>query len=111
MTRQIENTKVAPLIDSGSICSILGKSLATEIFSNSFLAQLLITKTAKYLKTFVNMTIPVNGMMQTPVASIGGRIEDAEFVAVRDGLKPLNWSRSLWCAWHMSHSYSKPYYW
>ena len=89
MTLQIENTKVVILIDSGSICSILGKSLTTEFFSNSFLAQWLTTKTAKYLKTFVNMPIPVIGLMQTPVASIGGRIEDAEFVVIRDGLKPL----------------------
>ena len=89
MTLQIENTKVVLLIDSESICSILGKSLATAIFSDSFLAQWLTTKTAKYLKTFANMPIPVIGMMQTPVASTGGRIEDAESVVVSDGLKPL----------------------
>ena len=29
------------------------------------------------------------GMIQAPIASKGWRIEDAEFVVVRDGLEPL----------------------
>ena len=41
------------------------------------------------LKTFSNEPINVTGMIQAPTASNGWRLEEAEFVVVRDGLKPL----------------------
>ena len=86
---QIVNTKVGLLIDCESVCSILNESLATEVINNSTLARQLTTVLAQELKSFANEPIPIIGMMQTPVESNGWRFEDAEFVVVRDGLKPL----------------------
>ena len=67
------------------MCSILNESLATEIINNSTLA----TAPAQEIKAIANEPIPIIQMMQTPVESNGWRIEDADFVIVRDGLKPL----------------------
>ena len=86
---QIGITKVGLLIESGSVCSILNESLATEVISNSTLAQWLTKTPPQELKTFANEPIPVMGIMQAPAESKGSRIEDAEFVVLRDGLKPL----------------------
>ena len=88
-TLQIGNTKVGLLIDPDSVCSILNESLATEVVNNSTLATWLTTALAQELNTFANEPIPVNGMMQAPIESNGWRIEDAQFVVVKDGLKPL----------------------
>ena len=88
-TLQIGNTQVGLLIDSGSVCSILTESLAAEIRDNSPLARWLMTTPPQQLKTFANEPINVMGMIQAPIASKGWRIEDAEFVVVRNGLKPL----------------------
>ena len=88
-TVQIGNTQVGLLIDSGSVCSILNESLATEVVNNSILARWLATAPAQELQIFANEPIPVIGMMQAPIESNGWRIDDAEFVVVKDGLKPL----------------------
>ena len=88
-TLQIGKTKVGLLIDSGSVCSLLNKSLAMEVVNNSTLARWLTTTPAQELKTIANEPIPVIGMMQAPIESNGWRIEFAEFVVVKDGLKPL----------------------
>ena len=86
---QIGNTHVGLLINSGSVCSILPKSLASEIVENSPLARWLMIAPPQELKTFSNEPINVTGMIQAPIASNGWRLEEAEFVVVRDGLKPL----------------------
>ena len=86
---QIGNTQVGLLIDSGSVCSILTEYLAAEIADNSPLARWLMTAPPQELKTFANEPINVEGMIQAPIASKAWRTEDAEFVVVRDGLKPL----------------------
>ena len=88
-TLQIGNSQVGLLIDSGSVCSILNESLATEIVDNSTFARWLTTAPAQELKTFANEPITVIGMIQAPIESKGWRIEYAEFVVVKDGLKPL----------------------
>ena len=77
-TLQIGNTKVGLIIDSGSVCSVLISSLATEVNNNSTLARWLTTAPSKELKTFSNRPIPRIEMMQTSVESNGRRIEDAE---------------------------------
>ena len=86
---QIGNTQVGLLIDSGSVCSILPESLASEIVENSLLARWLMIAPPQELKTFTNGPINVTGMIQAPIASNVWRLEEAEFVVVRDGLKPL----------------------
>ena len=85
----IKDLKVGLLNDSGSVCSILNEPLATEVINNSTLARWLTTAPAQDLKSFANEPIPVIGMMQAPVENNGWRIEDAEFVVFRVGLKPL----------------------
>ena len=77
------------LIDSGNVCSILNKSLATKIINNSSLARWLTTAPSKSLKTFWNESIPVIGMMQTPIKCKSWRIEDSLFPVVKDVVKPL----------------------
>ena len=86
---QIGNTQVGLFIDSGSVCSILNESLATEMVNSSTLARWLTTTPAQELKTFANEPIGIIEMMQAPIESNGWRIENAEFVVVKDGLKPL----------------------
>ena len=86
---QIGNTHVGLLIDSGSVCSILPESLASEILENSPLARWLMIAPPQKLKTFSNEPINVTGMIQAPIESNGWRLEEAEFVVVRHGLKPL----------------------
>ena len=86
---QIGNTQVGLLIDSGSVCTTLNESLATEVINNSTPSRWLTTAPAQEIKTFANEPIPVIGMMQTPVQSNSWRIEDAESVVVRDVLKSL----------------------
>ena len=81
-TLQIGNKKLDLLIDSGSSCSILNESLATEIINNSSLARWLTTASVKELKIFAIEPFPVIVVMQTSV-------DVAEFVLVGDGLKPL----------------------
>ena len=88
-TLQSGNTQVGLLIDSGSVCSILTESLAAEKVDNSPLARWLMTTPPQELKAFASEPINVMGMIQAPIASNGWRIEDAEFVVVGDGLKPL----------------------
>ncbi|XP_075239365.1 uncharacterized protein LOC142334921 [Convolutriloba macropyga] len=88
-TLKIGNTQVGLLIDSGSVCSILNESLATEVVNNSTLPRWLTTAPAQELKTFANEPIPVIGMIQVPMESKGWRIEDAEIVVFKDGLKTL----------------------
>ena len=51
-TLQIGNTQVGLLIYSGSVCSILNESLATEVVNNSTLARWLTTAPTQELKTF-----------------------------------------------------------
>ena len=88
-TLQNGNTKVGLLIDSVSVCAILSKSLAIDVINYSSLARWLTRAPSKDVKTFANEPIPVIGMMQTHVESNGWRIEDAEFVVIRDCLIPL----------------------
>ena len=85
-TLQIGKTQVGLLVDSGSVCSILNEVVATEIINNSTRAQWLTTAPAHELKTFANEPIPVIGMIQAPIENNGWRIEEAEFVVVKDGL-------------------------
>ena len=86
---QIGNTQVRLLSDSGSVCSILPESLAAEILENSPLARWLMIAPPTELKTFSNEPINMTGMIQATIASNGWRLKEAEFVVVRDGLKPL----------------------
>ena len=88
-TLQIVNTQVGLLIESGSVCSILNESLPTEVVNNSTLARWLTRAPTQEFKTFANEPIPVIGMMQVPIEKNWWRIEDAEFVVLVDGLKPL----------------------
>ena len=86
---QIGKTKVSLLNDSGYVSSILNKSLATKIINNSSLARWLTTAPSKSPKTFGNESIPVFGMMQTPIKCKSWRIEDSHFPVLKDVLKPL----------------------
>ena len=88
-TLQIGKTQVGLLIDSGSPCSISNESIATEVVNITTLARWLTPTPAQELKNFANEPIPVIGMMQAPIESNGWWIEDAEFVVVKHGLKPL----------------------
>ena len=66
---------------------MLNELIATEVINNSALSRWLTT--AQEFKNFANEPIPVIEMMQTPLERNSWRIEEAEFVVVRDGLKPL----------------------
>ena len=84
---QFGNTKVALLIDSGSVYSVLNESL--NMIKRSSLARWLTIAPSKDLKTFANEILAEIAMMQTLVESKRWRIEDAEVYVVIDGLKLL----------------------
>ena len=71
------------------MCSILNESLAIEVVNNSRHARWLTTVPAQELKTFANEPMPILEMIQTQLERNFWWIEGAEFVVVKEGLKPL----------------------
>ena len=89
MPLKIGNVNTTLLVDSGSACSILNRSLASQVIKSSPRAFWIHESTPPHLRTFSNEPIQVEGKIQAPVTSEGWACDTATFTVVADGLKSL----------------------
>ena len=93
MPLKIGNINTTILVDSGSACSILNRSLASQQLTHSQRSSraFWINETVPpQLRTFSNEPIQVEGKIQAPIRSKGWACDSANFTVVADGLKSLN---------------------
>ena len=86
---KIGNILTTLLVDSGSSCSILNRSLAIQVVKSSPHAVWIHEKVSPQLRTFSNEPIHIKGKIQTPITSNGCTSNSATFTVVADGLKSL----------------------
>ena len=89
MPLKIGNVNTTLLVDSGSACSTLNHSLASQVVQSSPRAFWIHESTPPQLRTFSNEPIQVEGKIQAPVTSKGWACDTANFTVVADGLKSL----------------------
>ena len=89
MPIKIGNINTTLFVDSGSACSILNRSLASQVVRNSPRAFWINEKVSPQLRTFSNEPIQVEGKIQSPITSKGWTCDSATFTVVADGLKYL----------------------
>ena len=89
MPLKIGNVNTTLLVDSGSACSILHHSLASQVVQSSPRAFWIHESSPPQLRNFSNEPIQVLGKIQTPVTSKGWVCDTAAFTVVADGLKSL----------------------
>ena len=76
-------------MDSGSACSILNRSLASQVVQSSPCAFWISEKASPQLRLFSNEPIQVEGKIQSPITGNGWTCDSATFTVVADGLKSL----------------------
>ena len=89
MPIKISNITTRLLVDSGSACSILNRSLASQVVQSSPRAFWISKKVFTHLWTFSNEPIHVEGKIQSPITSNWWTFDSATFTVVADGLKSL----------------------
>ena len=89
MPLKIGNVNTTLLVDSGSACSTLNHSLASQVVHSSPRAFWVNETTPPQLRTFSNEPIQVEGKIQAPITSKGWACDSATFTVVVDGLKSL----------------------
>ena len=89
MPLKIGNINTTLLVDSGSACSILNHSLASQVVQISPRAFWIDETVPPQLWTFSNEPIQVDGKIQAPITSKGWACDSATFTVVADGLKSL----------------------
>ena len=89
MPNKIENINTTLLVDSGSACSILNRSLASQVVQGSPCAFWINEETSPQLRIFSNEPIRVEGKNQCPISSKVWTCDSATFTVVADGLKSL----------------------
>ena len=89
MPLKIGNVNITLLMDSGSACSILNRSLASQVVQSSPRAFWINETAPPQLWTFSNEPIQVEGKIQAPITSKGWPCDSATFTVVADGLKSL----------------------
>ena len=77
------------LVDSVSACSILNRSLASQVVQGSPRAFWISEKTSPQLRNLSNEPIKVEGKIQCPITSNGCTCDSATFTVAADGLKSL----------------------
>ena len=88
MTITIGNTDCHLLLDSGSGCTIINKSLAREIMFNCAQSQW-SEKKALELKSFSSNIVETLGTLKTPVRCYDWKIQKAKITVVADGFRPF----------------------
>ena len=91
MLLKIGNINTTQFVDTGSACSILNRSLVSQVVQSSPRA-FWIDETVPpqlYLRTFSNEPIQVEGKIQAPITSKGWVCDSATFTVVADGLRYL----------------------
>ena len=89
MPVKIGNINTTLLVDSGSACSILNRSLASHVVQSSPPAFWINETVPPQRRTFSNEPNQVEGKIQSPITSKGWTCEIATFTVVADGLKSL----------------------
>ena len=87
MPVKIGNINTTLLVDSGSACSILNRSLASQVVQSSPRAFWINETVTPQLRTFSNEPIQVEVKIQTPITSEGWTCDAAIFTVLADGLK------------------------
>ena len=89
MPLKIGNINTTLLVDSGSACSILNRSLASQVVQSGPCAFWIDETVPPQLRTFSKEPIQVEGKIQVPITSKGWVCDSATFTVVADGLKSL----------------------
>ena len=89
MPIKIGNVSTTLLLDSGSACSILNPSLASQAVKSSPHAIWIHEKVSPQLRTFSNEPIHIEGKIQTPITSNSRTSNSATSTVVADGFKTL----------------------
>ena len=89
MPLKIGNVNTTLLVDSENACSILKRSLASQVVQSSPRAFWINETTPSQLRTFSNEPIQVEGKIQAPITSKGWACDSATFTVVADELKSL----------------------
>ena len=89
MPLKIGNIDTTPLVDSGSACSILNHSVASQAVQSNPRAFWINETVPPQLRTLSNEPIQVEGKIQAPITSKGWACDSATFTVVADGLKSL----------------------
>ena len=89
MPLKIGNINTTLLVDSGSACSILNRSLASQVVQSSPRAFWIAETVPPQMRTFSNEPIQVEGKIQAPITSKGWACDSATFTVVAVGLKSL----------------------
>ena len=79
MPIKIGNINTTLLVDSGSACSILNRSLASRVVQSSPRAFWISEKVSPQLRTFSNEPIQVEGKIQSTITSKGWAFDSATF--------------------------------
>ena len=89
MPIRIGKINTALLGDSGSACSILNRSFASQVIQGSPRVFWISERTSPQLRIFSNEPIQVEGKIQCPITSNGCICDSATFTVVADELKSL----------------------
>ena len=89
MPLKIGNINTTLHVESGSACSILNRSLASQVVQSSPRAFWIDETVPPQLLTFSNEPIQVEEKIQAPITSKGWACDSATFTVVADGLKSL----------------------
>ena len=89
MPLKIGNINTTLLVDSGSACSILNHSLASQVVLSSPRAFWINETTPPQLRNFSNDPIQVEGKIQARITSRGWACDSAVFTVVADGFNSL----------------------
>ena len=89
MPIEIGNINTTLLVDSGSACCILNRSLASQVLQTSPRAFWINEKTSQQLRTFSNEPIQVEGKIQSSIKGNGWTGDSATFIVVAEGVKFL----------------------
>ena len=89
MPLKIGNINTTLLVDSGSACSILNRSLASQVVQSSPRAFWINETVHPQLRTFSYEPIQVERKIQAPITSKGWACDSATFTVVADGFKSL----------------------
>ena len=89
MPIKIGNISTTLLVDTGSACSNLNRSLTSQVVRSSPHAFLVHDNAIPQLRTFSNEPIHIEDKIQAPVSSNGWTSHSATFTIVANGLKSL----------------------
>ena len=89
MDISIGNTKAKGLVDSGSVCTIINKNLATTVVSGCKESFWLQSPEMHDLKTFSNDLIKIIGVIKTSIKCNNWVASEVDVTVVDDGHKPI----------------------